>query len=80
MGYWGMPWYGMVFGPIVMIAVLAATIVVVVLVVRWLGIASHPPGGQSGPEQTPLEILKARFARGEIEKQEFEDKRRILSE
>ena len=77
--YWGMFWYGMVFGPIMMIAVLAATIVVVVLVVRWLGITSHFPESRGGSEKTPLDILKERFARGEIEKQEFEDKKRILS-
>ena len=78
--YWGMPWYGMVFGPIMMIALLATTIVAVVLVVRWLGISSHFPEPHGGPEKTPLDVLKERFARGEIEKQEFEDKKRILSE
>lgn len=80
MGYWGMPWYGMVFGPIMMIAVLAATIVVVVLVVRWLGIAAHVPEPRRGAEKTPLDILKERLARGEIGKQEFEDTKRTLSE
>ncbi len=34
---WGpMPWYGMIFGSIIMIAVLATVVVVVVLIVRWL--------------------------------------------
>jgi putative membrane protein len=80
MGYeWGMPWYGMVFGPIMMIAVLAAIIAVVVLLVRWLGgssmlLSSHPPG------KTPLDILKERFARGEIDKAEYEERKRTLLE
>jgi hypothetical protein len=34
---WGMHWSGMVLGPVVMIAVLAATVVVAVLLDRWLG-------------------------------------------
>jgi putative membrane protein len=80
MGYeWGMPWYGMIFGPIMMIAVLAAIIAVVVLLVRWLGGSSmlplsHPAG------KTPLDILKERFARGEIDKAEFEERKRTLLE
>jgi putative membrane protein len=30
--------------------------------------------------QTPLDILKERFARGDIDKPEYEDRRRILSD
>lgn len=78
--YWAMPWYGMVFGPIMMIAVLATIIIVVVLLVRWLGGTSYLPPPYHRPEKTPLDILKERFARGEIEKQEFEEKKRFLSE
>ena len=79
MGYYsGMPWYGMVFGPIMMIAVLATTIVVVVLLLRWLGGPSYVPTAHHPPEKTPLDILKERFARGEIEKLEFDDKKRTL--
>jgi putative membrane protein len=32
------------------------------------------------PARTPLDILKERFARGEIDKAEFEDRRRVLGE
>ena len=81
MGYeWGMPWYGMIFGPIMMIAVLAAIIVVVVLLVRWLGGSSMLPPLHPTPGKTPLDILKERFARGEIDKAEFEERKRTLLE
>jgi len=34
---WGAGWYGMIFGPVFMILVLAVVIAVAVLIVRWLG-------------------------------------------
>ena len=79
---WGMGWGGMILGPALMIVVIAAVIVLIVLLVRWLGgvgpgahrMVSPPPHGT-----TPLQILEARFARGEIDKDEFEERRRILS-
>lgn len=78
--HWGMPWYGMAFGPIMMIAVLAAIVAVVVLLVRWLGAKGTLLPSNRAREKTPLDILKERYARGEIEKQEFEEKKRTLSE
>lgn len=78
MGYgWG--WTGMIIGPIVMIAVLASIVAVVVLIVRWFGVG-HPPAsaGTQRSENTALDILRERFARGEIDKDEFEERRRIL--
>jgi putative membrane protein len=32
------------------------------------------------PTRMPLDILKERFARGEIDKAEFDDRRRVLGE
>lgn len=78
---WGGGWYGMVFGPLFMILVFAVVIAVVILLVRWVGgpwqtVGPHHP--QWG--RTPLDILKERFARGEIDKTEFEERRRVLGE
>jgi putative membrane protein len=79
---WGGGWFGMIFGPIVMILVLAAVIALAVLLVRWLGGPWHgmqpPPPVQ--PWRTPLDILKERYARGEINKEEFEECRRVLGD
>jgi putative membrane protein len=72
---WGAGLYGMIFGPLFMILMLAVVIAVAVPIVRslggpWYGAAPphYPPLGR-----TPLDILKERFARGEIDKNEFED-------
>ncbi len=78
MGDWG--WGGMIFGPIMMIVFIAVAVVVVVLLVRWLGGPGHVGALQSPPGKTPPDILKERFAKGEIDKEEFEERRRVLGE
>jgi putative membrane protein len=78
---WGGGWYGMVFGPLLMILVLAVVIAVAVLLVRWLGGPWQPAAPhQTLPGRTSLEILRERFARGEIDKEEFEERRRVLGD
>jgi putative membrane protein len=48
--------------------------------VRWLGGSGHGTAQHPPPVKTPLDILKERFARGEIDKEEFEERRRVLGE
>ena len=74
---WDYGWGMMIFGPLMMIAVIAAIVAVVVLLVRWLGPSAAPHGPAA---KTPLDILEERFARGEIDAEEFEARRRVLSE
>ena len=77
---WG-GWYGMFFGPLMMIAFIAAVVILVVLAVRWLGGSGHGATPHTPPPvKTPIDILKERFARGEIDKDEFEERRRLLTE
>ena len=78
MMWWGGGWYGMIFGPLFMLLILAVLIAAVVLLVRWAG----GPWQQTAPppNRTPLDILKERFARGEIDKNEFEERRRVIGE
>lgn len=72
------PW--MFIGPLMMIGFLAAIVAVFVLVVRWFGGPGHVAGQHPSPDRTPLDILKERLARGEIDKEEYEERRRILGE
>lgn len=76
-GNWG--WGGMILGPLTMLIFVAAIVLVVMLLVRWLGGGSAmTPPAPTG--KTAIDILKERFARGEIDKEEFEERRRLLSD
>ena len=69
----------MFLGPLMMIVFIAAIVAAVVLMFRWLG-GFHGAAPPPPPGRTPLDILKERFARGEIDKEEFEERRRVLDE
>ena len=68
----------MLFGPIWMIVIIAAIVAVVVLLVRWLGVSIPASVHGQPPAKSPMDILRERFARGEIDKEEFEERRKLL--
>jgi len=70
---WG--WGGMFLGPLFMIMWLAILVAVIVLLVRWLGGGSF---GVGSPPRTPREILDERFAKGEIDHEEYDKRRKTL--
>jgi putative membrane protein len=72
-GY-GMGW----FGPIIMIAFWIAVIVGIVLLIRWLILSTRSVNQKTHHDDSALEILKKRYAKGEINKDEFEEKKRDL--
>ena len=83
MGDWG--WnhmgngagWGMGFGGVYMILFWVVIIVAVVMLVKWL--AGGPSRIDDQPrEKSALDILKERYSRGEIGKEEFEQKKRNL--
>lgn len=82
--WWPMPWFGMIFGPIMMIFFLVIAVMIGLALMRAFGMG--PPwwyhrGDYSdrGSSRRALEILEERFAKGEIQKDEFEEKKRMLS-
>ncbi|MBI2718419.1 MAG: SHOCT domain-containing protein [Rhizobiales bacterium] len=82
MMWWDGGGYEMIFGPLFMILILAVVIAVVVLLVQWLGgpWQGLQPPRHLPPGRTPLDILKERYAKGEINKDEFEERRRVLGD
>ena len=66
----GMGW--MLFGLILWIFLLAG----IVLFIVWL--VQRVTGGERRAEDSALEILKKRYAKGEISKAEYEEKKRDI--
>ncbi len=53
-----------------------AIIVGIIFLVKWMVQQSRPGGQQQG--ESSLEILKKRYARGEIDKEEYDRKKKDL--
>lgn len=79
MGMQGMGGWPMIFGALMMILVLAAVIAVVVLLVRAFTSGGHaaPPTRSSG--RSALDILDERYARGEIDQEEYQQRKKDLA-
>jgi putative membrane protein len=73
---WADGWMGL--GWIFMVLFWALVIAAGVALVRWLGKRNNGTGDTR--RRTPLEILQERYARGEIEREEYEQKRRDLEQ
>lgn len=53
-------------------------IVLIVVVVKWLNSSAEHPSLSADDDSKVLEILKERYARGEIDEEEFERRKRHL--
>ena len=51
-----------------------------IIIVIWIFVTPYNLPGQRTKTETPLEILKKRFAKGEITKEEFDEKKKFLEE
>lgn len=68
-------------GPIMMVLILGLLVLAVVMLWRTFGIGSGATksGSSSAVQERPEAILRERFARGEIEQDEFERRKRNLN-
>ena len=66
-GGWGMGVFMLIFWVVVIVGI--------AFLVKW--VVAQSSGGSPGND-SPLEILKRRYARGEIDKTEFEEKKKDL--
>lgn len=77
MGHFGeFGWWGMGFGVIFMVLFWLLIILGIAALIRWL----QPQSGrdQRTRDKTSLEIVQERYARGDIDRDEYEQKRRDL--
>lgn len=76
-GNWGeFGWWGMGFGFVFMILFWLLIILGIAGLIRWL--QSQPGNAQATRGKTPLEIVQERYARGEIDRDEYEQKKRDI--
>ena len=80
-GRWGMGYHHMMGGGMGMVMTIFWVVLVSALVLLVSGAINGYRDSHTNHEglRDPLEILKQRYARGEIDKIEYEDKRRSLS-
>jgi putative membrane protein len=76
MNDWGSGGWGMGFGFLFMLLFWGLVIVGIVALFRWSMVQKSPNGKSHG--KSPLEILQERYARGEIDHDEYEQKKRDL--
>ena len=68
MGNWGTGWFGMIF----MIVFWVLLVVGLVFLIKWLIQTTISGKADASTGSTAIDILKERYARGEIDKAEFE--------
>jgi putative membrane protein len=77
--FFGGGWGHMFFGGFMMLFFWAGLIALIALAVRWVSSGTGGSGPMSSSVKTSRQILEERFARGEIDKDEFEDRKKALA-
>ena len=71
-GYGGMGWIGMILGLVITIAVIVGLVLLVVWAVRRMGGNSTQTGPMNISGQSAKDIAQARYAKGEINREEYQ--------
>ena len=73
---WGfhMGWFSIILMGLFWIAVIVA----ILFLIRWLIVSTNHRNRETRSKDSALEILRIRYAKGEINKEEFEEKRKDL--
>jgi putative membrane protein len=69
------PWFAMFLVPLMMIVFLVAAALIATGVIRAVGAGRK----SSGRATSALDLLRERFARGEIDRKEYEERKQLLS-
>ena len=75
MGGWGMGWFGGIFMMIFWVLILVGLI----FLIKWLIQTTNRVKSDVGNGNPALQILKERYARGEIDNTEFEEKKKVIA-
>lgn len=68
--------WGMGFGFVLMLLFWILVILGIAVLIRWM--LAQPSPSRSSRDKTPLEMAQKRYARGEIDREEYEQKKRGL--
>lgn len=76
-GYGDMGWIGMILGLVITIAVIVGVVFLVIWAVRRTNSNPQPPVSQNMVGQSARDIAQVRYAKGEINREEYQ---KILSD
>lgn len=71
--------FGMVLGPIFMILIVVGIVAGIIYLLRLFG-AAGPGGSNHAAHDRALALLKERYAKGEIDSEEFADRKKLLAD